>query len=406
MTLQRQLLAVGIVGMVGFGSWAQQPLTRLWSVDLERHAVMYAAVSPDGTVVATGGVGPEVKLHNAVDGTSKGTLTGHSSRIVALQFSRDGSLLGSISRDEQMKFWSMTNGAEVLSVSNMVFGGSANESALAFGPGDSLVVTPLKHLTNNLGIWSFNKQTLDLELLHQLRGHGSELHAAEFSPDGTMLATAGGFRAQDLTVKVWNAATGVLLKTLQTSNTYGVDALAFSPDGKLLATGTDDLSNWAGRVELWNTDDWTLKHRLDGKGFLLEFSPDGEFLLAARDRKMIDLWRTDTGTLVRRDTLPFDGVASLATLNFLPDGNTVVLGGFFLSDGVQHGRLAAVRFPGREIEARRRASGLELQWNSAEATLEGSADLTTGWMDVTATNGATLPLDGVAGFFRLKFRSQ
>ena len=63
-----------------------------------------------------------------------------------------------------------------------------------------------------------------------------------FSPDGRLLATASG----DKTARLWNPATGKHLRTL-TGHDSAVHGVAFSPDGRLLATASDDKT-----ARLWN----------------------------------------------------------------------------------------------------------------------------------------------------------
>ena len=95
---------------------------------------------------------------------------------------------------------------------------------------------------------------------------------------------------------------------------------------------------------------------------------------------------------------------SLATMHVLPDGTTVVLGGFIHRDGTAHGRLTAVRFPGREVETVHTANGLRLNWLSAKAILQRKSALTEEWLDV-GSEGGTAEISAVSesAFYRLKW---
>src|SRR5262245_44424199 len=72
-------------------------------------------------------------------------------------------------------------------------------------------------------------------------GHSFKVDAMAFSPDGRLIATGG----VDTAIKIWDAATGRVLRTLA-GHHGGVKAVAFSPDGRRLASGGND-----GRIRFW-----------------------------------------------------------------------------------------------------------------------------------------------------------
>jgi WD40 repeat protein len=91
-----------------------------------------------------------------------------------------------------------------------------------------------------------NHVTLTLRAV--LKGHTNHVHAAAFSPDGRLLASAGPDKADKVgEIKLWDARTGQELVSLP--DTAPVHCVAFSPDGKLLASANKD-----GTLKLWATE--------------------------------------------------------------------------------------------------------------------------------------------------------
>jgi WD40 repeat protein len=119
-----------------------------------------------------------------------------------------------------------------------------------------------------------------------LDGHRKQVYCVAYSPDGRLLATGGG----DMSVRIWEVATGQQRSCLW--HRHEVGAVAFSPDGNTLASGGGD------KVVLWHVAQGQQLIVLEGNTGLilsLAFSPDGKTLGAGghgRDPKSgeIDIW--------------------------------------------------------------------------------------------------------------------
>ena len=121
-----------------------------------------------------------------------------------------------------------------------------------------------------------------------LAGHKRQVTSIAFSPDGNLLATG----SDDKTVKLWETRTGGLVKTL-TGPQGGVYDLKFSSDGRLLASLSHDK-----KPRVWDVSDGRLRATLlghKGKVYNLGFSPDGRTIVTGSDDGTARLWDAATG---------------------------------------------------------------------------------------------------------------
>ncbi|MHB1038465.1 MAG: WD40 domain-containing protein [Pirellulales bacterium] len=168
-----------------------------------------------------------------------------------------------------------------------------------------------------------------------LAGHESTVHAVAFSPDGKTLASAGGASIPGAKeyddhvigeVKLWDIATRAQRAALR-GHRREVVAVAFSPDGQQLASGSYD-----GSIKLWNLATGKEGPGVKGHEYpvtSLAFSPDGKTLASASYDPTIKLWDAATGA--EKATLKGHQHQVLAVA-FSPDGKTLASGSWSAGD--------------------------------------------------------------------------
>ncbi|WP_433173836.1 WD40 repeat domain-containing serine/threonine protein kinase [Actinoallomurus sp. CA-150999] len=196
--------------------------------------VFSAAISPDGRTLAAAGLFRGVYVWDTSSGRSLGIHKDSPGGHVA--FSPDGRLL--LTGDHPVQLRAMPAG-RVTATYDYRFGYAPG--AVAFSP-DSQVLAITVHET--IYLWNVVSQ----RPIITLKGHTGYIQTLAFHPRGGTLASGG----DDKTIRLWNTATGATVTTFTTLSS--VSALAFTPDGSILAAGLSGGSgDTAGdRIRLWH----------------------------------------------------------------------------------------------------------------------------------------------------------
>jgi WD40 repeat protein/DNA-binding winged helix-turn-helix (wHTH) protein len=153
----------------------------------------------------------------------------------------------------------------------------------------------------------------DGRLLATLQGHTNKLTEADFSPDGQRIVTA----SFDHTARIWDGADGRLLAVLR-GHTNWIWHTAFSPDGRYILTASYDHT-----ARIWNAADGQLLSTLQHGGEVphAEFSPDGKRIVTASWDRTARVWSSADGRLL---TTLSGHTGELIHAMFSPDGRRIV----------------------------------------------------------------------------------
>jgi WD40 repeat protein/tRNA A-37 threonylcarbamoyl transferase component Bud32 len=289
----------------------------LWNLDKDDEPIILKghafAFSRDGKRLATGSTDSTVRLLDLDKGQELHLLKGHTSGVSAVAFSPDGKQLASAG-DNTLRLWDTDKGQEPLVFNPFGAGAlglalSRDGKRLATGSPVAWKSGAIKRPENSVQMWDVDKGQLWDEDKGQkplvLSGHSSSVWSVAISPDGKWLASS----SDDGEILLWDPekgpaslrkpkGKGLPLKQGQVplvlkGHTKPVRSLAFSPDSKRLASGSSD-----GTVRLWNLDKGMEPLVLKGhNGWVITvaFSPDGKRLAIAAADHTARIWDLDKG---------------------------------------------------------------------------------------------------------------
>ncbi len=299
--LYGSFLVLGLVmtGGIGISTLAQDASSESARVMRgHRGSVTSICFSPDGRWLASGGWDQTIRIWDVSTGRQERKLDDHSGEVFSVVFSPDGRFLASCGFDRKIMVWEVSswNLRHKLRLDTYATAiDISSDGSVAVGTRDGDITLSDIETGETLRAWKNKLPEYDRVF---------PVWSLDFSPDSRYLATAGP-------IILWDAGAGNQAKTQLRPG--AVHALAFSPDGRILAS-----AHWGGMARLWDVETEKLLHSLESETEIavpgpcgaeqisvllplaaVAFSPDGIFVATGGADKRIRIWEVSSGQIVK-----------------------------------------------------------------------------------------------------------
>ncbi|OGH04419.1 MAG: hypothetical protein A2600_03955 [Candidatus Lambdaproteobacteria bacterium RIFOXYD1_FULL_56_27] len=239
-------------------------------------------------------------------------------KVESLRFSPDGSQFATGGNNGDTKIWSRSSGKVLVELS----GHKGKITSLDFSPTEKFLVTA--GADKQLILWDLTTK----RPVFQREIHNGQINMVRYSPDGDWIGTGSA----DKTAKVFRAFDQQMMYTFSDAE-RGIRAIAFSPLKDYFATASDDNT-----LRLYEMGNGQAKEPLKGHEFIISdiaFSPNGKALVSASRDKTVRLWDVRGSKFIRTLIGQEDQITAISES---PDGK-------FLSIGNQNGSISLIRLP-------------------------------------------------------------